>query len=112
MNSPVEIELIEQLRAQLLCHRIDARSLRLGLEGLLREFRSGGRSRKSSLPPTSRLQPASNRLSHMDQVQLRMTELQRQIQARIGEAQELIQSAYTVRTGSPVCAHPISKGSR
>ncbi len=112
MNSPVEIELIEQLRAQLLCHRIDARSLRLGLEGLLREVRSGESNGKPSLPLTSRLQPAANRLSHMDLVQLRMIELQRRIQARLGEAQERIQSAYTVRIGAPVCAHSISKGSR
>ena len=98
MNRPVEIELIEQLRAQLLCHRIDERSLRLGAEGLLRELQSGERA----LPGAPRLVLAPHRPSRMNQVQLRMADLQHRIQARIGEVQERIQSMYTVDVGAPI----------
>lgn len=108
MNRPVEMELIEQLRAQLLCHRIDERSLRLGAEALLRELQSGARA----LPEAPRLLPAPSRRSRMEQVQLRMAEIQRRIQRRIEEMQERIQSAYMVGPSSAVCACPLRWGRR
>lgn len=92
------VEIIEQLRAQLLCNRIDERSLQLGMEGVLREARDGElRAEVSSLArPRSAL-----RRSRIDQVQLRMDALLLRSQARISDVQARIHALYTAGHGSP-----------
>lgn len=107
------VELLEQLRAQLLCHRIDERSLRLGTEGLLREARSRELGAEGASTQTPRLGAAMQRPSRMARVQLRMDALRDQSQACIGAMQERIQAAYTVGGCSHARPCPVpASGSR
>lgn len=107
------VELVEQLRAQLVCHRVDERSLRLGTEGLLREAGGSVLGAEGAGHETPRWSSAPKRPSHMDQVQLRMDTLQRQSQARIGAMQARLQTLYMAGADSPLRLGPLpTSGSR
>ena len=107
------VELIEQFRAQLVCNRIDERSLRLGTEGLLREARCGALGTEGAPTQALRSSLSTKRPSRMDQVQLRMAELRHQSQARIGAMQARIQAVYTAGVSSHGHPYPVlASGSR
>ena len=101
------VELVEQLRAQLLCHRIDERSLRLGTDGLLREAGSRALIAEGASHHALLGRSTPKRPSPMDQVQLRMAALQHQSQARIGAMQARIETLYMAGAGSPVRLGPL-----
>lgn len=84
------IELIEQLRAHLLCNRIDERSLRLSLEGLLREAHGRDGMIEASPPRSERPEPGVPRLSPIGHAQQRMDALRLRSQLRLGAIQERI----------------------